>query len=362
MQQSLNRGHGSRIQDVLSIYGAALDAVREVARDPAGEVLRVAIDKFAAGAGLPVGDAFFETALTLKAAHQGEILWQINKMMDKPALRTRLADRLAETVYSPEALSSAPPPSYAADAEVFARDGFLGLAGLVSEGEARGMLAYLKTCTALTRQETVLHHEPRDVARAPYAFRIATDERLLAVAHGHLGVAPTILQMDAWWSLPESETPMGAQIFHRDRDDFRACKLFVYLSDVTADDGPHIFVRGSHREDMVQDILAKNGRSGAAAVFFARNGRHLAGAIESVFGGAVREITGPPGTSFLENTYGFHRGKVPKTGSRCVFQVLYGVVPYAHSLERWSGVDLAFLPSDCGDSPLARHAARFAAP
>jgi hypothetical protein len=343
-----------KMQDVQSIYAAALRAVHQTFLQMGQtEALLPLLKPYA-----PVTEGdFLQRALALGQTDQGKLLWIINKQVSDPTIRQRIAEILAAA----ESERAGIPQPASDDAEDFARDGIVGFPDLVSPAEAAEILRYLEGCTRLERQETVLHHHVSDVVRAPHVFRIATDPRILAIASRHIGAPPTIVEMNAWWSLPESEQPHGAQIFHRDRDDFRACKLFLYLSDVTSGDGPHIFVRGSHRPEGVRDALkAIGGRLDKLPAFFAGNGREVAHVIEPVFGSSVLEITGGPGSCFLENTFGFHKGKIPTTGRRCIFQVLYAGIPYPERLERWAEASPPPPPPDCATTPLARYAVRFA--
>lgn len=341
-------------QDAQTIYATALRAVNQTYEE-LGQA-ETLLPLLRSRAALPAA-TFIDGALALDPVDQGQLLWGFNKQIGDPAIRQRIGQILAEAEL---ARAGVPQPESTAAAD-FARDGILPLHDLVSRAEAADILRYLEGCTNLTRQETVLHHDVRDVVRAPHVFRIATDPRILAVAARHIGAPATMVQMDAWWSLPERDEPHGAQIYHRDRDDFKSCKFFLYLSDVTTGDGPHIFVRGSHRPEGVTEALeAVGARSEKTPLFFKGNGREVAHLIDQVFGPAVMEITGGAGTCFLENTFGFHRGKVPKTGRRCIFQILYAGIPYPDRLQRWEEASLTELPRDCATTPLARHAVRFA--
>lgn len=340
-----------------AIYVAAFHAIEQAFTD-LGQLatLRQYLNLPAADTGA-VGSVI-APMLALEPRMQSLLLWNLNKQINDPSLRTRIADLLGQEIRQVASMPQSGPNPAGAE---FARDGITGFSGLVSPSEVAEMLEYFKGCQSLTRQDTVLQHDVRDIVRVPHAFRIATDPRVLSVASQHIGGPATIVQMDAWWSLPEREEPHGAQIFHRDRDDFRACKLFLYLSDVTSGDGPHIFVRGSHRSEAVRAALdAKGMPQDALGAFFSGNGRGMAHMIDDVFRPAIMEITGPAGTCFLENTFGFHRGKVPKTGRRCVFQILYAAIPYIERLDRWAEAQLSALPPDSADAPLARYATRIA--
>jgi len=84
-------------------------------------------------------------------------------------------------------------------------------------------------------------------------------------------------------------------------------KFFLYLTDVDDTAGPHIYVKGSHKEDVLLKIR-----------------RYTDEEVEGAFGAdRIVHFTGPAGTCFLENTYGIHRGLPPASKARLIFQVVY---------------------------------------
>lgn len=153
------------------------------------------------------------------------------------------------------------------------------------------------------------------VAAAPHALRIANDPSVLEIVGAAFGAKPTVAVMSAWWSLPHGDAPgEHAQLWHRDVDDWSFLKLFVYLSDVDEEAGPHVYVPGSHSRNVLMPIRRY--------------------ADEEVAEGfpdlKPHRFTGPAGTCFLENTFGFHRGYPPRTAPRVVFQVTYSLRPLVH--------------------------------
>ncbi len=150
------------------------------------------------------------------------------------------------------------------------------------------------------------------VQESPIARRIANSPMILDIVSGYLGCRPTIDDIIAWWSLPGRPLPKEEQFFHRDRDAAKFLKLFVYLSDVGPEDGAHVFVQESHRKDVLLE----------------RRRRYLD---EEVFAALPAEnaslMTGPMGTTFIEDTYGLHKGGVPTDQSRLVLQVRYTSYP-----------------------------------
>ncbi len=150
-----------------------------------------------------------------------------------------------------------------------------------------------------------------DVVNCPHVLRWANDPHVLATVGDLLGCKPTISNLTIWWSYPGHDTPQEAENFHRDVDDLRFIKLFVYLTDVDTGCGPHTFVPGSQR---IPEFLKIR--------------RYTDAEVEQRFGKAgIKRFTGERGTSFLENTFGLHKGQLPATGRRLLFQAQYSLHP-----------------------------------
>lgn len=144
-------------------------------------------------------------------------------------------------------------------------------------------------------------------AAAPHLFDLMNHPLLLTTAELVLNCKPTIDNCFAWWSYTGLDEPRGTQHFHRDVDSLRFIKVFLYLTDVDEQDGPHDYVVGSHRSW----ALSTTKRISDAEVLkaFGKN--------------TVRSMTGPAGTIFLANTYGIHRGRRPLASRRLVFAGAY---------------------------------------
>ncbi len=160
----------------------------------------------------------------------------------------------------------------------------------------------------------VAYHDARDVVSAPGLLALANQPRLLNIAARFLGCKPTIAYMAAWWSYPTGLGPQQAEQFHRDVDDWRFLKLFVYLTDVGPDNGPHVYITTSAAADRLTQIRRFSDEE-----------------VTATFGNeSVRTITGMAGEAFLENTFGIHKGKPMMSGRRLIFQVVYSMfaLPY----------------------------------
>ncbi len=284
----------------------------------------------------------------------GDVCWNLNKVVANPAHRIEIARRIA-------ARAPAKPTTSAADAAraaEFRKTGFLPV-DLLTPVQVKEMANFLASRAQFEKDGPTSHNIIEDVIVAPHTLALATHPQILSVVSDHLGAAPTIVDITAWWTDPSATNDYGQHIFHRDRDDFRACKLFLYMTDVSTDDGPHVFACNTHDPEFVMAKVAAHGQSMELAnALFVGNGRDAAQIIPQLFGQEIFEIVGPAGSAFLENTYGFHRGKTCKRNRRGLFQVLYGSVPYPLRLNRMAKLKLQQLPADCLDTPEARYATR----
>jgi hypothetical protein len=229
--------------------------------------------------------------------------------------------------------------------EELGRRGRADLPGLVDEEQVRrirehvtSLLAHdpyrpelgrYRAPDAVPSQTHVSHYRDEDIVRVPHLLELANHPRVLAPVAHWLGGRPTLAALRLWWSTPSADgTPEHAEMFHRDVDDLRFVKLFVYLTDVTEDTGPHVFVDGSHLVDRLTEIR-----------------RYQDDEVESAFGPQdIQRLVGPAGTAFLENTYGMHRGVPPVAGPRLIFQPLYALRPLIYG-PRKPVIDAAAAPA-----------------
>lgn len=152
--------------------------------------------------------------------------------------------------------------------------------------------------------------------------RLVDDPALQVIACDYLGSVPTFVGANLWWTFPvaavESDRDQHAHLFHRDVDDFRFFKFFFYLTDVGAGDGAHVCVAGSHRRPPYSGWadrwnIRRYGDDEVAAHYPPER---------------VREILGPAGTGFAENTLCVHKGLTPTRSARLLLQLQYALFDY----------------------------------
>ncbi len=136
----------------------------------------------------------------------------------------------------------------------------------------------------------------------------ATDPALALIAQKYLGQPVIMDEVAFWWTTNRraEDANLNAQMFHQDRDRLSFLKFFMYLTDVTTDTGPHIYLRGSHKS--IPWSLRPDGRVTDEAVR------------DAGLWGNVTELTGPAGTIMAVDTIGLHKGKTPITSDRLALE------------------------------------------
>jgi hypothetical protein len=84
-------------------------------------------------------------------------------------------------------------------------------------------------------------------ADSPFA-RFALQPALLAALADHYGELPRLDNVTVTHSGPAEGALRFSQLWHRDYDDTRVVKLFVYLTDVGDEDGPFTFLPGPYSD------------------------------------------------------------------------------------------------------------------
>lgn len=167
---------------------------------------------------------------------------------------------------------------------------------------------------------------------ARHLAELANHPDVLARVAAYLGAPPTIQHYELWWSFANRERALGPQLFHVDRACYKFVKLFIYLTDVDENAGPHVYISGSassafvdervHAMEQLKPGLGEIARRMLAEV------RASDRDIETLFGAErVETITGRAGEAFLVDTSGYHKGLLPDKHNRLVFQALYTLLP-----------------------------------
>jgi ectoine hydroxylase-related dioxygenase (phytanoyl-CoA dioxygenase family) len=145
--------------------------------------------------------------------------------------------------------------------------------------------------------------------------RVLADLSFASIAQEYLKAIPIVDVVSMWWHTNFSDKPDGesAQFFHFDMDRPKWLKFFIYLTDVTTENGPHFYVAGSHKTNGIPAELLNKG--------YARLKDEEINAYYSA--SDIIEFVAPRGTILAEDTRGLHKGKHVISGDRLMFQIQF---------------------------------------
>ena len=152
--------------------------------------------------------------------------------------------------------------------------------------------------------------------------KLEKDPVILAIAAKYLGAPPLHIASELWWSFPAAGTPReqleAAQVFHYDLDDYRFIKFFFYLTDVDLTSGPHILLKGSHKNKKLSHQLlgvrcASKPDQEILDCYGAEN---------------LVTVTGAAGLGFAEDATCFHKGTIPTHKERLLLQIEFAINDY----------------------------------
>lgn len=136
-------------------------------------------------------------------------------------------------------------------------------------------------------------------------LRIALDQQLLEVVSGYLGLWPCLHSVGAWLNYPTDALPELSQLWHRDPEDLKLLKAFIYLTDVEEDCGPFTYIPGTQPFGPGNEALGTLKRKQRLS------DEIMAAALPRE---AWRVCTGKAQTLILADTVGYHRGGKPAPG------------------------------------------------
>jgi hypothetical protein len=148
-------------------------------------------------------------------------------------------------------------------------------------------------------------------------LRLGVSDRMLDVVNSYFGLWSKLTYVDLWFTPP---APPGAgrvssQRWHRDYNDERLVKVFVYLTDIDEDTGPLEYVPGSTVGGEYGDAWpwrpVSNDLYPSQEEF-----------VQRIPESAQLSFTGPEGSVIFCNTSGFHRGGYA-TGNRPRVMAVY---------------------------------------
>jgi hypothetical protein len=150
------------------------------------------------------------------------------------------------------------------------------------------------------------------------SVRFSVQPAILGVVNSYFGMFTRLRGFNFWRNIATTAPPRNSQLWHRDPEDRRIIKLFVYLSDVDAGAGPLTYVPGTHSRGALRvqpesyleepgDPLRSTDAQMSAVV---PPDRWLT-------------ATGPRGTVVLVDTRGYHKGGQARDRDRILYTATF---------------------------------------
>jgi len=193
------------------------------------------------------------------------------------------------------------------------RDGIAVVPQFISPNEAAEIRGFLEGQQFEQISATKRQYAPETLLNCERVCLLLVDPFLRSIASAYLGSVPVFTGVTAWWSMSSSTTrkedlSRAAQLFHFDYDWPAFVKFFIYLTDVSDDNGPFTYVTGTHEAKLEW-----------------RDGRIDDEYIHNCYGAKVRRITGRAGDLIIADTAGYHKGERVSGGPRLILQFEFAV-------------------------------------
>ena len=176
-------------------------------------------------------------------------------------------------------------------------------------------------------------------AHSNFFHKLAFDPYILSMVSQYLGCAPVHVQTNLWFSFPtlkdKNNLSTNAQMFHQDKEFTKFIKVFIYLSDVGPDNGPHAYVVGSHIDEAHTHGIGFSDRIPDEDItkYYAAD--------------RIKSLVGPAGTITFGDTSCVHKGVPVEAGYRLMLQLEYASSLYLSPVEPFTAMEpqrLAAMP------------------
>lgn len=148
-------------------------------------------------------------------------------------------------------------------------------------------------------------------------IRLSLERQILDVVNGYLSLCTRLhfLGCDVTETVPAGSPKVYSQRWHRDPEDRRMCKVFIYLNDVGSGSGPFHYVLGSQDGGRWRSLFPQRPSYG----YYPPDGaveQHIP--VED-----IKQCTGKAGAIVFCDTSGLHRGGYATESERLMFTAGY---------------------------------------
>jgi hypothetical protein len=143
--------------------------------------------------------------------------------------------------------------------------------------------------------------------------QILLKDELYDISYKYFGTEPFFDHVSLSVSTNFKKEPDGeaAQLYHFDLDRPKWLKFLTYVNDVGIDNGPHCFIKKTHKNNAIPFSIRSKGY---VRIDDCNNN------IKNLLKSEIK-ITGKAGTSIIEDTKGLHKGSVVKKGYRVLLNI-----------------------------------------
>lgn len=156
--------------------------------------------------------------------------------------------------------------------------------------------------------------------KCPAIATIAQDSQIIAIATNYLKTKPVLMNTRLWWNFVVDEDSCdlrkGARTFHYDPDDYRCIAFAFYLTDVDAQSGSHVCVKGSHKRKKLKRLLSLDLNTPDREIVADYGQKNIV------------TIEGKSGYGFIEDKFVYHKASSPLNTKRLILYIQYGMNDY----------------------------------
>jgi hypothetical protein len=173
-----------------------------------------------------------------------------------------------------------------------------------------------KKASQNTKKDFIIHLVSRldELSKNDPILKVALDTKLLEIVSSYLGVWPQLYSVSAWLNYPTEDEAKTSQLWHRDPEDMKLIKVFIYLDKVDESTGPFSYIPDTH----------PFGSAAGKAALYEKKKRVLDNELAEVYPSSTwMSCVGPANTMILADTVGYHRGGKPSVGQRILISLTY---------------------------------------
>ncbi len=150
-------------------------------------------------------------------------------------------------------------------------------------------------------------------------LKIGLKEEFLYLASLYLGIYPFLGRFYAWYDFPTNENKTSSQCWHKDTDDKKFFKIFIYLNEVDGNNGPFCYIKKTHQSKKNSEIQKYFKKTDYSTFdILEDNDVHNLYSERDII-----ECNGSLGTTIFADTSGYHRGKKLKNDKRIMLVFEY---------------------------------------